>query len=227
MCKIQTKTKIEGVVNVGTLHDLQLHDTGKESVLYDSGNHRLSALTDGSRILFKQEVSGITIGEVSMNEKELQKAIDAMQYEKKSNKAMEIQEAGNSRTKEEQDAFLMELVKKYDKDGSQVLILGDTYFLAPPTKKGRDLDDSFNYHYMAFIPEKEKVVVITFRVLGGDSYGDRVFSYSSYYRYGELSDYYNKRGGIKVNGKYGEALEKVVELVKEDKEPGFTAREIR
>lgn len=204
-----------------TLHDLQLNDTGKESVLYDKGYHRLVAVTDGSRILFKQEVNGVTTGEVSMDEDTLKKAIDAMQYENKRNQAIEIQEAGNSRTKEEQEAFMLELTRKYDSDGSQGLILGDSFFLTPSKQKGREMDGSFNYHYTAFIPEKEKVVVITFRMLGGDSYGDRVFTYRSYYRYGENRDYYGKRGGIKLDGKYGEALEKVLELMKTEQEPGF------
>lgn len=207
------------------LDDLRLQDKGKESVLHEDGNLRLVAITDGARILFRQEIKGITTGELSLSENDLQKAIHALQYEKKRNKAIEIHEAGNSRTEEEQDAFLLELVKKYDSDGSQkVTQLGDTYFLSPPTQKGRDMDNSFNYHYMAFIPEKERVVVITFRILGGDAYGDRVFSYISYYRYGEDVDYYNKRGGIKPNGKYGEVLEKTLEMVKTDKEPGFNAR---
>lgn len=207
--------------------DLQLQDTGKESVLYDKGRHRLVAVTDGSRVLFKQELNGVTTGEVSMDEETLQKAIVAMQFENKRNKAIEIQEAGKSRTKEEQEAFMLELTRKYDSDGSQGLILGDVLFMTPPTGKGRDQDGSFNYHYMAFVPEKEKVVVITFRILGGDAYGDRVFTYTSYYRYGENRDYFSKRGFIKRNGKYGEVLEKVLELVKENKEPLFNAQRIQ
>lgn len=205
--------------------DLKLQNEGKESVLYEDDNLRLSAVTDGTRIMLKQSVNGVMTGEVSMSEGDLQKAIDALQVEKKRNKAIEIREAGNSRTKEEQDALLMELVRKYDGDATQnVTRLGDTYFLSPPVQAGRDSDNSFNYHYMAFIPEKERVVAITFRILGGDSYGDRVFSYVSYYRYGEAYDYFNRRGGIKPDSKYGEVLEKVLEFVKKEKEPGFNAR---
>ena len=207
--------------------DLRLQDKGKESVLYEDKNLRLLAITDGARILFQQEINGVMTGELSMSESDLQKAIHALQYEKKRNQAIEIQEAGNSRTKEEQEAFILELTKKYDSDGSQGVILGDVIFLTPPTQKGRDLDGSFNHHYMAFIPEKEKVVAITFRVLGGDSYGDRVFTAMSYYRYGDNMDYYNKRGSIKPNGKYGEVLEKVLELVKSEKEPSFNTRNFR
>lgn len=197
----------------------------EEKVLSDNGMNRLVATVDSGRIELKQETNGKVTGEISLSQDELQSAIAFMERSRKRSDSFAASKANQERTREEQDAFILDIAKSYGSDTERWTKLSDFHVVEP--MNGRDEDNSFHYHYHAFIPEVDKVIVLTFRLLGGDSYGDRIFTSRSYYRYGEHASYTHKTGGITPKGKFAGVLTEIVERFKVEKEPGFDPKKIR
>lgn len=187
----------------------------KKKVMYDNGTNRIVANTDGSIIQLKQEMNGEVIGEISLNENDLNVALHLLQSVKRE----VIKKIAMDTPMDEKTAYLQELMENYGSLTEEVLEVSDVYFIKPTN--GRDKDGSFTYAYHAFVQEDERLVALTFKIMGGDIYGDRIRFSRSFYRYGEPLEYYTSHKPIDLKGKYGIILHKVLDLVQSEKEPNF------